>query len=112
MTTNRKPRQVRRTQEKSSAQFSHSECPPGAPCCAHFHADRQFFEDHPQCNFFVRDMYPAEFDGVAGADGAGLGPGSLVLVQRIDALTNARIPIPADRALAFLRYFGGFRHDH
>lgn len=112
MTANRKERRARRKQEKSSAQFSHSECPPGAPCCAHFHADRAFFAENPQCNFFVRDMYPAEFDGVAGAGGAGFGPGALVLVQRIDDLTNARIPIPADQALAFLRAKGSFRHEH
>lgn len=112
MITNRKARRARRKQENPTAQFSHSECPLGAPCCAHFHADRAFFAENPQCNFFVRDMHPGEFDGFAGVAGERFLPGSLVLVQRIDALTNARIPIPADQALAFLRAHGGFRHDH
>lgn len=112
MTTNRKPRQVRPPHEKSSVQLSHTECPPGAPCCAHFHADRAFFADHPNLGWFVRDMYPAEFEGFAGVAGERFLLGSLVLVQRIDALTNARIPIPADQALAFLRAHGGVRYEH
>jgi len=92
------------------APVDHTECGPDAPCCAVFHADREFFAANPGVTQRVRDLIPGEFDGADPAVIRTLGDGAMVLVWRISPMTNARIPLTAEHAATFLRNRGGRRH--
>ena len=92
------------------AQAYHTECGPDAPCCAVFHADREWFAANPGVTQRIRDMIPGEFDGADPAVIRELGDGAIVWVHRISPITNARIPLTAEQAATFLRNRGGRRH--